>query len=72
MGNTVREDEGEVSLGFLLRKLAIVNNQAGTHSCFDPVQPPTVILSATNPHTLSNRMSQLFPITNQTQTSAFL
>lgn len=48
MGNSVREDEGEVSIGCLLRKLAIVNNQAGTHACLDPVQPPTVTLSATN------------------------
>lgn len=50
MGNSVREDEGEVGVGCLLRKLAIVNNQAGTHACLDPVQPPTVTLSATNPH----------------------
>lgn len=48
MGNSVRVDEGEVSIGCLLRKLAIVNNQAGTHACLDPVQPPTVTLSATN------------------------
>jgi len=53
MGNSVREDEGEVSVGCLLRKRVIVNNQAGTHSCLDPVQPPTVTFSAFTAHITS-------------------